>query len=126
MITPAHEVLGRSVERSFTNLTSTTARPSHHRKSTETELWSKVLRLAVLDALCASPVTQKDTREELRDDAAQWILSDLDGPASFRWTCQLLSLSPAAVREAITNEANRRRTDKRKRMSVRMKYWTRN
>ena len=126
MITAAHEVLGRSVARSFPNLTSTTPRQISQRKSTETELWSKVLRLAVLDALCASPVTQKDSMESLRTDATSWIQSNQDAPATFKWVCQLFSLSPAAVREEIANEANRRKTDKGKAMSFRMRYWTRN
>ena len=123
-----HEHLGRSIERSRENLTSTSPQPRRERQSEDKTLWARVLRLAVLDCLGASPATHKNTKAGLRADALQWILAPQDGPASFLWVCALFDLSPLAVKEAITTEARRRRTDKtsRRPLHIRLKYWTTN
>ena len=123
-----HEHLGRSIERSRPNLTSTSPHPRKEQKSEDKTLWARVFRLAVLDALGASALGAKDNREQLRAEALQWILSPHDGPATFRWTCALFNLSPLAVKEAVTKEVNRRIPDKtsRRPMNLRVKYWTTN
>ena len=125
MPTGTTEHLGKSVVRSVQNLTSTSPR-GRRRKSTERALWARVLRIGILDALGHAPLGLKEGKKRLMDDAVQWIQSNQDGPGSFRWTCSLFNLSPAAVREQIEAEAHRRRIDKGRPMARRMKYWSGN
>ena len=128
MPTGGYEHVGLSLERSVPNLTSTSDKQRHYKNSVDKHLWSKVLRLGIQDALGKSAVTIKQSREQLRADALQWILSPDTGPSSFRWVCQLFDLSAVAVLEAIAAEARRRIPDKGRRrpMGARLKYWTSN
>ena len=128
MLSGSVEHLGQSIQRSVRDLTSTSTTPRQlsRKDSAETELWSRMLRLAIQDSLGCAPVIPRDRMEHLRDDALLWILDDQDGPASFKWVCQLLGLSPGAVREAVMDELDRAGPDKSAGMGHRIRYWTRN
>ena len=128
MPTGGTEHVGKSIVRSRPNLTSTSTKERHYKNSADKNLWSRVLRLAIIDALGASALGAKDNREQLRAEALQWILSPDTGPSSFRWTCGLFNLSPVAVMQEIATEARRRTPDKGRRrpMGARLKYWTSN
>ena len=128
MLSGSVEHLGKSVQRSVRDLTSTSTmqRQRTGKHAEEIALWSHVLRLSVMDAVCASPVNNRDSREKLQDHALLWILDEGVSAGSFKWVCGILALCPLAVREEIMSELHRSKVDKGKQMGVRLKYWTRN
>ena len=126
MLTGTTEHLGTALPQSVKSVTATTPRQLSRKESAENVLWSRMLRLAIQDALGCAPLALRDSMEGLQDDALSWIQSDQDGPGSFKWVCGIFHLSHGAVREAIMVELNRRDPDNSARMGKRIRYWTRN
>lgn len=65
-------------------------------------VWAAVLHLSIEDAT-RGPSEQelKDYSACRREDARTWILSSAEGPGTFLWTCELLGLNAAEVREKV-------------------------
>lgn len=67
---------------------------------TAVQLWEEVLQRALKD------VKDGPTEQEIQDyiyctrkDAEEWLASDAEGPGTFVWVCDMLGLSPSAVRK---------------------------
>lgn len=67
----------------------------------EKRLWAAVVEKAVEDALVCSRATgeRKAFVENRRREAVNYLFSNSVRPHSFLWVCDLMSLSPQAVRE---------------------------
>lgn len=60
--------------------------------------WREVVYQRLRDLLC--PEVEHSTLED-RVDAFDWVFSDSEQPASFRWACAVSGLGPEAVRDVL-------------------------
>lgn len=66
------------------------------------DLWEEVLKKALADAKDGPGKQEvKDYVYCTKENAKEWIKSDSEEPGSFIWVCELLELSPSAVRREI-------------------------
>ena len=73
------------------------------------ELWGQVLKRALLEyKLGPSARDLQDYVFCTRENAEQWLKSDAETPGSFLWVCELLELTPSAVRREIFVEKGSR------------------
>ena len=64
-------------------------------------LWSAVLLTAVNDTRLRDVQYKKksESPSEYRKWAKAWIRCDWDGPCTFNWVCDMLEVSPEALRQ---------------------------
>ena len=66
------------------------------------ELWKEVLKKALKDAKQGPDDREvKDYIFCTKENAKDWITGNSESPGSFIWVCDLLDLSPSAVRREI-------------------------
>lgn len=61
------------------------------------KLWAAVIELAVSDVLSIKPGKVEPDQQR----SAEWIASMSNAPLSFHWACDMLNVSPVAVREML-------------------------
>jgi hypothetical protein len=70
-------------------------------ESPERALWAAILERALLDVRGNVKPTGREDRIGLQSEAVEWLNSSSIEPGSFRFCCEVLDLSPAAILESV-------------------------